>query len=71
MIGNHDKNNGSLVRDRVAERHDGSGAGARYAVDWGPVRLLTLGDGPNDDDLAWSEAMPRAVRRVPETESLP
>lgn len=56
MIGNHDKNTGNFVRDRVAERHGGSGVAARYAIEWGPVRLLTFGDAPNDEDLAWLDA---------------
>lgn len=48
-IGNHDKHYGWYVKERVAERHGAN----RYAWDWDDVHLVCLGEGPDDDDLAW------------------
>jgi len=48
-LGNHDKHQGEFVRERITERH----GGAAYSLDWGPVHVVSLSDGPSDDDLRW------------------
>lgn len=48
-LGNHDKHHGAFVQERIAERH----GAARYSFDWGPVHVVSLGEGPSDDDLVW------------------
>ncbi len=47
--GNHDKNSGLLVRQRVAERHGGE----IYSFTWGAVHVVALGEAPDDEDRAW------------------
>lgn len=47
--GNHDQMAGSLVRERVAERHGGE----IYSFTWGDVHLIALGEAPDDEDQAW------------------
>jgi hypothetical protein len=47
--GNHDKHHSWYVLDRIKERHGST----RYVVDWLDLHLVCLGEGPDDDDLAW------------------
>ncbi len=47
--GNHDKHYDWFVLDRVRERHGGK----RYAFDWDDLHLLSLGEAPDDEDIAW------------------
>jgi hypothetical protein len=50
-IGNHDRNSGPAVAEKVSARHHGS-ANA-YAWDWGALHLVHLGEAPGQDALAW------------------
>lgn len=52
MIGNHDKVVGKHVEDAVAKRH---GGGRQYAWSWGGLRLVSLGEAPDDEGLAYLE----------------
>lgn len=47
--GNHDKHHSWYVLDRVRERHGGT----RYAFDWDDLHLVSLGEAPDDEALAW------------------
>lgn len=51
-IGNHDLWDGPYVKQEVAKRHGGS----PYSWDWDDVHLVSLGEAPNDADLAWLAA---------------
>jgi cytolysin (calcineurin-like family phosphatase) len=51
-IGNHDKHYGWYVKERVAERH----GSVRYSWDWHDLHLVSLGEAPDDEDLAWLAA---------------
>jgi cytolysin (calcineurin-like family phosphatase) len=48
-IGNHDKHAGFHVRNQIVERHGST----VYAFDWGKVHVVSLGEAPDDTDLAW------------------
>lgn len=48
-LGNHDKHQGTFIRDRITERH----GGVVYSFDWGPVHVVSLGEAPDGDDLRW------------------
>ena len=48
-IGNHDKHAGFHVRNQIFERHGST----VYAFDWGKVHVVSLGEAPDDTDLAW------------------
>jgi hypothetical protein len=50
MIGNHDKVVGKNVETEVAKRH---GGGRYYAWSWGGLRLVSLGEAPDDEGLAY------------------
>lgn len=50
MIGNHDKVAGKHVETEVAKRH---GGGRYYAWSWGGLRLVSLGEAPDDEGLAY------------------
>lgn len=58
-LGNHDKNYGTYVRDRIYERHGST----VYSFDWGPLHLVSLGEAPDDSDLKWLE---EDLAKVPE-----
>src|SRR5262249_12276737 len=50
MIGNHDRNdNGPWVGDQVAKRH----GGRFYSWDWDDLHLVSLGEAPDDEGLAF------------------
>lgn len=49
MVGNHDKVVGRYVEDEVAKRH----GGRYYAWSWGGLRLVSLGEAPDDEGLAY------------------
>ncbi len=48
-LGNHDKHAGFFVRNRIFERHGST----VYSFDWGPAHVVSLGEAPDDEDLAW------------------
>jgi hypothetical protein len=50
MIGNHDKVVGKHVETEVAKRH---GGGRYYAWSWGGLRLVSLGEAPDDEGLEY------------------
>lgn len=64
-FGNHDKHSGFGIIDHVRERHGGAPrfGGLSYSFDWGRVHVASLGEAPDDDDLAWLrrdlDAMPK------------
>lgn len=47
--GNHDKHSGWYVRQRIEERH----GDVRYAFDWHDVHVVSLGEAPDHEDIAW------------------
>ncbi len=47
--GNHDKNNGWYVRRRIEERH----GDILYSVDWHDLHIVSLGEAPDHEDVAW------------------
>lgn len=49
--GNHDKNNGWYVRHRIDERH----GSVVYSFDWQDLHVVSLGEAPDHDDVAWLE----------------
>jgi len=49
MHGNHDKHHSWHTLDRVRERHGGT----RYAFDWDDLRVIVLGEAPDDEGLAF------------------
>ncbi len=55
--GNHDKHHSWFVLDRIRERHGAN----RYAFDWDDLRVISLGEAPDDDGLAFLERELRAV----------
>ncbi|WP_394841100.1 hypothetical protein LZC95_29025 [Pendulispora brunnea] len=48
-IGNHDRVHGPWVEQRVAERH----GGRFYSWDWDDLHLVSLGEAPDDEGLAF------------------
>ena len=50
MIGNHDRVAGKHVEEQVAKRH---GGGRFYAWSWGGLRLVSLGEAPDDEGLMY------------------
>lgn len=58
-LGNHDKHHGFHIRNRIFERHGST----VYSFDWGKVHVASLGEAPDDEDLAWLardlDAMPK------------
>jgi predicted MPP superfamily phosphohydrolase len=50
MIGNHDKVAGKHVETEVAKRHGGA---RYYAWSWGGLRLVSLGEAPDDEGLEY------------------
>jgi hypothetical protein len=50
-LGNHDKHHGFHVRNAIFERHGST----VYAWDWGKLHVVSLGEAPDDTDLAWLE----------------
>lgn len=49
--GNHDKNHSWFTLDRIRERHGGT----RYAFDWDDLRVICLGEAPDEEGLAFLE----------------
>lgn len=49
--GNHDKHHSWFTLDRIRERHGGT----RYAFDWDDLRVLCLGEAPDEAGLAFLE----------------
>jgi hypothetical protein len=62
MIGNHDRVAGKFVEEQVAKRH---GGGRFYAWSWGGLRLVSLGEAPDDEGLAY---LAREVEARPKDE---
>jgi hypothetical protein len=58
-LGNHDKHHGFHVRNRIFERHGST----VYSFDWGNVHVVSLGEAPDDEDLAWLD---RDLSTMPE-----
>lgn len=53
MMGNHDKVvDGPFLESQIASRH---GNGRFYSWDWGSVHLVSLGEAPDDDGIAFLE----------------
>ena len=48
-VGNHDKIHGPWIEEQVAIRH----GGRFYAWDWDDLHLVSLGEAPDDEGLAW------------------
>ena len=57
--GNHDKNAGWYVKQRVEERH----GEVFYSFDWHDLHLVSLGEAPDHEDLEWLERDLDAVGR--------
>lgn len=50
--GNHDKHHSWYTLDRITERH----GAPRYAFDWDDLRVVNLGEAPDDEALAFLSA---------------
>jgi 3',5'-cyclic AMP phosphodiesterase CpdA len=62
VIGNHDKGSGPWVGDQVAVRH----GGRSYAWDWDDLRLVALGEAPDEEGLAFlAHELDRLAADVP------
>lgn len=55
--GNHDKNHSWFTLDRIRERHGGT----RYAFDWDDLRVVCLGEAPDEEGLSFLERNLSAV----------
>ncbi len=55
--GNHDKHHSWYTLDRIRERHGGT----RYAFDWDDLRVVCLGEAPDEEGLAFLERNLSAV----------
>jgi cytolysin (calcineurin-like family phosphatase) len=61
-IGNHDTFAGTYVAEQVARRHGRK----YYSWDWDDLHVVSVGEGANDEELAWlREDLAKAGRQVP------